>query len=224
MSVAAEPGVRAVARWRLLSLGFTPPSEEIVSELETLAESLWERDRSGVYDELLAALRDTSSDELAAQYDALFGGTVRISPYEGGHELDPVRQGRVMADVAAFYRAFGAEAGGPAAERPDHVGCELEYLAFLELRRLATLEDGVSDTAPLGAVETSFLRDHAARWLPTFFAEVREAAAEHPVYRALAAVGSYVLRSELEQRGLEYVPVRTAGEAPAAEAETFDCG
>lgn len=223
MSVTAQREVAAAARWRLLSLGFTPPTEEILRELETLAESLWERDRSGVYDELLSALRDTSPESVAAQYDALFGGPVRVSPYEGGHEIDPVRQGRVMADVAAFYRAFGAEAGGPAAERPDHVGCELEYLAFLELRRLAALEDA-ADATPLSAVETSFLRDHAARWLPTFFAEVREAAAEQPVYRALASVGSYVLRRELERRGLEYVPVQRGREPSAVEPETFDCG
>ena len=38
-------------------------------------------------------------------------------PYEGSYEVDPFRQGRQMADVAGFYRAFGAEAAR--ARRPS---------------------------------------------------------------------------------------------------------
>ncbi|HLG08189.1 MAG TPA: molecular chaperone TorD family protein, partial [Gaiellaceae bacterium] len=127
MTVTAAPEVRLAALWRLLSLGFTPPTETTLAEVEALAEGLRELEPSPDIDDLLAASQQSVVDELAAQFFGLFGGTVQVSPYEGSYELDPIRQGRQMADVAAFYRAFGAEPNGPAAERPDHAGCELEF-------------------------------------------------------------------------------------------------
>lgn len=222
MTAAAHTGV-AAAEWRLLSLGFTAPSEEIVRELEALAESLRDQGDEEL-GELLAALRTTSADGLSAQYHALFGGSVRISPYEGGYELDPVRQGRELADVAAFYRAFGADADGPAAERHDHAGCELEFLAYLELRRLAALAEGDGEDAVLAEeIATAFLRDHAGRWLPAFFADIRETATEEQVYRLLAEHGTRFLRSELDRRGLEPAHRRRRGQLHAVEEDAFDC-
>jgi TorA maturation chaperone TorD len=224
MTVAVESAVATAARWRLLSLGFTAPSEEVVRELEALGESLRERDGDGDLGDLLEALRDEGSDALAARYHGLFGGPVRISPYEGGYVPDPVRQGREMADVAAFYRAFGAEAQGPAGERPDHAGCELEFLAFLELKRLAALESGDADAASLaGDVATRFLEGHAGRWLPAFFAEVHEVAPEGSVYRALASLGARWLGSELEHRRVECVPLRRPGRRLSVESDSFGC-
>lgn len=219
MRTATDSGVASAARWRLLSLGFTPPTEEIVRELEVLAESL------GELEELVEALRETGSDALAAQYQALFGGSVRISPYEGGYEVDPVRQGREMADVAAFYRAFGADAHGPAAERPDHAGCELEFLAYLELRRLAAVEAGDEDSASLvDDIATGFLRDHAGRWLPAFFSDVHDAAGEQPVHRLLAELGAQTIGVELERRDVECVPSARRGLQESVERDSFDCG
>jgi TorA maturation chaperone TorD len=224
MTAAVEPVLGAAARWRLLSLGFMSPTEPIVRELEALAHSLREHDGAPDLDHLLQAIRDESSDALAAQYHWLFDGPVRVSPYEGGHLSDPVRQGRVLADIAAFYRACGAEAHGPAGERPDHVGCELEFLAFLELKRLGALEDGDEDAALLlESMATSFLRDHAGRWLPAFFADIRKTAPERPVYRALAGLGERFLRTELERRGVECVPLGRDGRRLQVESDSFDC-
>jgi TorA maturation chaperone TorD len=135
-------------------------------------------------------------------------------------ELDPIRQGRQMADVAAFYGAFGAEANGPAFERPDHAGCELEFLAFLELRRL----EGTGDDSVLaGEIAAAFLEDHAGRWLPTFLADVRGASDAMPFFRALADFGLRVVRAELERRGIEVTPVRQQRSRLAVERDSFDC-
>jgi len=226
VTVAAETGVGAAARWRLLSLGFIPPSEETVAEVQVLAEALAERsDAPSELRDLLAEIRSTNVERISALYQALFGGAVLVPPYEGSYELDPIRQGRQLADVAAFYRAFGAEAHGPAAERPDHAGCELEFLAFLELRRLQALDEGDEAGAALvDGIAATFLHDHAGRWLPTFFGEVREAAAQAPVYRTLAALGARTVEEELTRRGIETAPPPARRVRLSVEADSLECG
>lgn len=223
MTVTAAPEVRLAALWRLLSLGFTPPTETTLAEVEALAEGLRELEPSPEIDDLLAASQESVVDELAAQFFGLFGGTVQVSPYEGGYELDPIRQGRQMADVAAFYRAFGAEPNGPAAERPDHAGCELEFLAFLELRRLAAAEND-EDVELLDEIGASFLTDHAGRWLPTFFAGLREAAARAPFYRALAALGARTIQDDLARRAIEPALLPRRQSRSSVESDSFECG
>lgn len=229
MTVAVEPGIGQAAAWRLLSLGFTPPSEDTLEEVAGLAEALleleWEPRIADTLRAVRAAAEDVDRDTLATRYQHLFGGNVRVAPYEGSYELDPIRQGRQMADVAAFYRAFGAEAHGPVAERPDHVGCELEFLSFLEIRRLEAVEaEREADAVVLDDIATSFLVDHVGRWLPTFFGDVYEVSSAAPLYRALAALGSATVRAELERRGVEPAPLPRRRARSSVERDSFDCG
>ena len=226
MTVATEPGIGAAALWRLLSLGFTAPTEETLAEMSVLAEALAELpDAAPELADLASELHSTKVERLSAVYQGLFGGKVQVPPYEGSYELDPIRQGRQMADIAAFYRAFGAEAHGPAAERPDHVGCELEFLAFLELRRLAAVEEGDETGAEIvDEITTTFLGDHAGRWLPGFFATLYEAAAHSPVHRALAVLGAGALEGELVRRGIEATPAPRHRPRLSVEADSFPCG
>ncbi len=224
MTTATPSGVRLAALWRLLSLGFTSPREETVAEVEVLADALVEAGAPGDVEDVLDAVRSVTAGELSGQYSVLFRGTVRVPPYEGSYEADPIRQGRQMADAAAFYRAFGAEAHGPTAERPDFAGCELEFLSFLELRRLAAVEaaeDGADLVAEIG---DAFLAEHAGRWLPTFFAEVEQEAVEAPFYRALAVLGARVLDEELASRGITPSPLPRRRTRSAVERDSFECG
>jgi TorA maturation chaperone TorD len=223
VTVVASPEVRLAALWRLLSLGFMSPTTDSVAEVEALADGLLETESSPELEGVLAASRSCTVVELAAQYNELFGGTVQVSPYEGSYELDPIRQGRQMADVAAFYRAFGAEPSGPAGERPDHIGCELEFLSFLEIRRLAAFEDH-EDVELLDEISASFLSDHAGRWLPTFFAAVREAASRAPLYRAFGSLGERTLGDELARRSLEPATLPRRHSQLSVEADSFECG
>jgi TorA maturation chaperone TorD len=225
MTAAVESGTGRAALWRLLSLGFVPPSRESRAEVEALAEGVLALEPSPELEELVEALRSVRLPDLEAEYQSLFGGKVAVAPYEGSYELDPLRQGRQMADVAGFYRAFGAEAQGPAAERPDHVGCELEFLAFLELELLVAAERSDAAAAELvDEILDTFLGDHAGRWLPTFFAEVRATAAESSAFAALAVVGERVLEEELARRALEPSPLPRRHAALSVEQDAFTCG
>jgi TorA maturation chaperone TorD len=224
MTTAAMDGVTLAALWRLLSLGFTSPREETVAEVEVLADALREAGAPADVEDVLGAVRSATTEELSSQYAALFRGKVLVPPYEGSYEVDPIRQGRQMADAAAFYRAFGAEAHGPRAERPDFAGCELEFLSFLELRRLAAHEAGEEGADLVEEIGDAFLADHAGRWLPTFFAEVETVAAGAPFYKALAALGARVLDEELTGRGIEPAPLPRRRARTTVERDSFDCG
>ena len=225
MTTAVDSGTGRAALWRLLSLGFAHPTDEMLGELRALTEGILELEGSAELELVLEALRSSRADDLEAEYQALFGGKVAVAPYEGSYELDPVRQGRQLADVAGFYRAFGAEAHGPEAERPDHLGCELEFLAYLELRRLVLEEADDADGAELlDEIAESFLGDHAGRWLPTFFEDVRRTAPEGSVFAAFAALGEAVVAAELERRGIQPSPLPRRHTLLSVEQDSFDCG
>ena len=234
MSCQSPSSAGFVVAWRLLSLGLATPTEERLAEIRLLAEALAEyelvvnRDeRSPIEGSALAALREHANDEvsaLAAAHQRLFGGAVQVAPYEGSYEADPFRAARVMADVAGFYRAFGADAGGPAAERVDHAGCELEFLAYLGARRLAALEAGDGEAAERCLeIEEAFLVDHAGRWLPTFFRQLA-AAADDGFYALVGLLGEELVTAELTRRGLEPAPLGQKRRRLAVEEDAFECG
>jgi TorA maturation chaperone TorD len=228
VTAVVEPaGVAVVSR--LLSLGFSAPDEESLEQLRRLtvlaARTVAEPGLAECLGDLEHALDDDDLlDELAPAYEELFGGAVRCPPYEGSYEADPIRSSREMADVAGFYRAFGAEPAGPAAERPDHVGCELEFLSYLAARRLEAEEARDADRAAVcREAEDAFLLDHLGRWLPAFFREVAQAAASE-VPRLLALAGERFVVGELARRGLEPRPLPVRRARTAVERDEVTCG
>ena len=225
-SAAHAPSVESVALLRLLALGLAVPTPATIDEIAALAGAL--ADAPGAPDELSAlgeAAVSTPLEELVAAHERLFDGDVVVPPYEGSYELDPFRQTRQMADVAGFYRAFGAESDGPAAERVDHAGTELEFLSYLALRRVEAIQgDRVDEAERCAEVEASFLTEHAGRWLPVFFAALTDRA-PGTFHHLLGGIGIRVVESELAARGLEVDRVPADRRAPSAvEADEIECG
>ena len=223
---ATSTGVDEIALLRVLSLGLAPPTSSTLEEIGALAGALTARPGAPAE---LGALHDaavsTPLDELVAAHERLFDGDVAVPPYEGSYELDPFRQTRQMADVAGFYAAFGAEADGPAVERADHAGTELEFLAYLGLRRIEAAESGRDEEAERCAeIETSFITDHAGRWLPVFFAALADRAPTTFHY-LLGTIGTQAIAAEVAARGLD-VELVPADRRPlsAVEADEIECG
>lgn len=223
----ADLETAAVAR--LLSLGFLPPSAEVEDEIAALSDVLEQQMAPSALRDEIAAVRTSRADaatldEQGAEHHRLFSGTVACPPYESSYAPDPFQQARQMSDVAGFYRAFGAEPSGPAADRPDQVGCELEFLAFLVLTRLEAENDGRDDDAAVCAdAEDAFLRDHLGRWLGPFCHEL-EHASTHEAYRALGRLGQRFAVQELGRRGLRADPVLARRIRTVVESDSFTCG
>lgn len=98
----------------------------------------------------------------------LFGHTLRgaVCPYEteyGRREL--IQQAHELADLAGFYEAFGLKVSQRQRERPDHIACELEFLAVLSLKEAHALErlDGEMLEVTRMAI-AKFLTDHLGRF------------------------------------------------------------
>jgi TorA maturation chaperone TorD len=134
---------------------------------------------------LLTAL-DRPPADLRAEYDRVFGlvFTRECPTYETEYHpnTDPFFRSQQMADVAGFYRAFGLTPTSARPERPDHIALELDFMAFLLLKkRLAQTsgEPGAVGEHVQVCDETmrKFFDDHLVWWVPSFAAALRRKAA-----------------------------------------------
>src|SRR5262249_47366703 len=166
---------------------------------------------------------------LRAAYDVVFGHVTsrECPPYEAEYHStsEPFFRSQQMADVAGFYRAFGLELSHAHPERPDHVALELEFLAFVLLKRpLALAGPGTNaekdeQVSVCDAAERTFFRDHLAWWLPSFATGLRRKAG-HGVYAELGQVLAAFLPVERRRFGVPAprLPVQASLEPRPEEA------
>jgi DMSO reductase family type II enzyme chaperone len=88
----------------------------------------------------------------------------------GNSKADPLFQPHRLADLAAFYRAFGLEIADDADERHDHLCLELEFMCVLAAKEAYALEHQLDlDALSLcRGAQKRFLREHLGRWTPAF--------------------------------------------------------
>ena len=152
--VPAPP--RAVAL-RLASAGFGYPDAAWRQRFDTLLRAA--RDSRAVpssgLNKLEKALSATPPVELEAQHFRLFG-PAPICPLELSFHTtkDAYGQARKIADLAGFYKAFGVESE----ERADGLPTVLEFLAYLEIKRLHAELNGWSEQRDIAVEAASKLR------------------------------------------------------------------
>src|SRR5439155_22787274 len=93
----------------------------------------------------LGFLTDSRLDDVRAGYNAAFGHAARglcpLNEIEYGElKADPLFQPHRLADLAAFYQAFGMEMGSDAGERQDHICLELELMCALAAKEAYGLQ------------------------------------------------------------------------------------
>jgi DMSO reductase family type II enzyme chaperone len=123
----------------------------------------------------LASLSSGQLDQFRGDYNAAFGHAARglcpLNEIEYGElKADPLFQPHRLADLAAFYQAFGLEISPDAAERHDHICLELEFMAVLAAKEAYALEYQLDQgqLALCRDAQRTFLREHLARWTPAF--------------------------------------------------------
>ncbi len=117
--------------------------------------------------------------ELGAEHGRLFGtdGQRAAVPAHAAHWLRYDQS----AAVGQLMSAHGMEFG----QVPDHLICELEFMAYLVAEDPATRD-----------VQREFVVNHLARWIPPFLQGVRSRAAL-PRYRLAADLLECLIRSEV---------------------------
>jgi len=126
-------------------------------------------------EKLLATLTPESLEAFNDSYLVVFGHAARapcpMNEIEYGNlKADSLFQPHRLADLNAFYRAFGLELADDAAERPDHICLELEFMSVLAAKEAYALEHQLDgDQIALGRdAQKKFLREHLGHWLPAF--------------------------------------------------------
>jgi len=78
-------------------------------------------------------------------------------------------RGPLLADVAAFHKAFSYAPDNPPAEVPDHIAAELDFLSYLAFKAAFAMESGNVENARIviKAYQT-FLDQHVFTWVDAF--------------------------------------------------------
>jgi TorA maturation chaperone TorD len=161
------------------------------------------------------------SGERCDAYDRAFGLVCAREgpPYETEYcpNAEPFFRAQQMADVAGFYRAHELETAQATHERPDHVSLELEFLAFVLLKKRLAADAERRDICD--ATLRSFFRDHVAWWLPAFATGLRRRAGGG-LYAAVGRVLAALLPAERGRLGVAAprVPLEPAPVEPPEES------
>ena len=154
------------------------------------------------------AFPPTAFAAYGAAYVAAFGHAARgrcpLNEIEYGDlKADPLLQPHRLADLAAFYRAFGLDVSDDAGERHDHLGLELEFMTVLAAKEAYALAQGLSraDLETCRAAQKQFLREHLGRWAPAFTRRL-EAVTNHATLNALAEFMRAFVASECARHGV----------------------
>jgi nitrate reductase assembly molybdenum cofactor insertion protein NarJ len=149
---AIPDGIAEAARWRLLGLLLERPRSGWRADVAAIARE--------VGDPVLTAASRLAVTADEGEYLALLGSGGTTSPREAAHGglRDP---GRVLAELAAHYDAFGY---APSAEDPpDHVAVEVGFVAYLHLKEALALSCGDDEAATTTrAARAAFLDRHLA--------------------------------------------------------------
>ncbi len=120
---------------------------------------------------LKVAAQTCTAETLESDYIALFGHAVQgLCPlYEAEYSESDERlqQPHELADLSAFYRAFGLKLGDGVQERVDFLAVECEFMAFLCVKQAYAEEHGDAELATVTVdAQRKFLHDHLGRWAP----------------------------------------------------------
>lgn len=207
--------------FRHLADAFRDPTPELVSEYTSgaLADSVasavaWLGVDRRVFDDSLAALREAGAAEalregilrtLKVEYARLFIGPPRplVSPFASTRLAPPsdlespvLGIGKEARSVEASYDEAGVRVATELREPPDHIATELEFLYFLSGNESEAWRAGDDESArDWRRRQRDFVDGHVKTWALDFFDEVVAATTE-PFYRAMAELGSVVVRME----------------------------
>ncbi len=148
---------------------------EAADEWETALHALPHQTQAGLHrqlENLFKLIESTDEKEWAQAFEQILGHTAnsQTPSYELEYgEEHSHRQPQQLADIAAFYQAFGLTMDSRSGERVDHASTECEFMSFLCFKEAVAWEkDGEEKAEICQAASLRFFKDHLAAWLPAF--------------------------------------------------------
>ena len=186
LSFAVDPDAEETARAELYgllaALWLAPPDAAL---LEQFRVAVTEAPQPGGHLEapwqnLVAAMRDTTVAAARAEFDALFGGVGKpeVFPYGSWHIAGALND-KPLARLREDLTALGLARDGDRIETEDHVSVEFEVMRWL----IAGDDAGVCNLEQ----QRRFYRQHVQPWLPGLC----EAVMAQPGARLWAAVAAF---------------------------------
>lgn len=183
---------------------------------------------------LLAEFQEWSRNPVEA-FEGVFGLVCNreCPPYET--EFQPSSESffrsQQLADIAGFYRAFGIEPARGKPERPDNLPLELEFMAFLLMKKLlaqSTVEGAQSaeeDAAICAKAEQTFFQEHLCWWVASFAQGLRRKSSRGWYARAAELLAAFL---PFERARMNVPPARlplqpTLIERPEEQAGCAEC-
>ncbi len=175
-AATADGAMWRASAYRLLGLLFSYPTDSVASRTFALARAF---ETSGVRDiqlsgypslrALTEACLDYPTESLERAYVSAFTHicAADCNPTETSYTSKHIFQvTNELADLDAYYRAFGVEVGG---ERTDHISVEMEFMAYLCVREANALTEGDTEKAAVDSkAQKVFLERHLGRWVHEF--------------------------------------------------------
>ena len=112
--------------------------------------------------DVVRCARSLSHDDWADEHCRMFDGATACPLNQASY----IRRdkGTILGDVSGFYHAFGFRGDDDTGERPDHLLCQLEFIAML-LALASRAPDASSHEVVVEAL-SNFARDHMHDWIP----------------------------------------------------------
>jgi putative dimethyl sulfoxide reductase chaperone len=152
----------------------------------------------------LSTAFDSVHDDYVRAIGHAARGSCPINEIEYGDiKADPLFQPHRLADLAAFYRAFGMELSSESGERQDHLSVELEFMSVLTAQEAGLLgaAAGHEAVAVCRDAQRKFLREHLGRWAPAFIRRLQCAVGDRPL-GLLAHLALVFIESECARLGV----------------------
>lgn len=118
------------------------------------------------------------SDAMLVEHTRLFSTGLLCPHYETDFvAADSYRSMHVIADVARMYALFGVKVASLAAERPDHIAVELDFMNWLCSKEAHAAQKGqIGNVKLCRRAQRLFFRKHLGRWGNAAARAFREAA------------------------------------------------
>ncbi|MBL9004365.1 MAG: molecular chaperone TorD family protein [Myxococcales bacterium] len=194
--------------YRLLAAALGYPDADELGALFSEAKSAAEAAGQAELASLAATLLSTVDSNLAGEYNRLFSQSVAVTPYETSYVA--ADKGVQLGRLAALMEAFGVRSRGDEHESADHVGSELEFMAFLCLKEAShqdeTSVEGKEAYSAVRGAQALFLQEHLGVWAGVFADRLRRAT-RHPFYVAIAEILPTWIERDLVENGWHTEPI-----------------